>query len=104
MSRWTCPNCDREVGRRNQTHLCVPGCTVEETFAAHPEQLPAYEAIVAFLETLGPVHADVVSVGVFLKTSRTVAEVRPRNRLFGPDDVDDEVCARLAEAYDTAEL
>lgn len=80
MTRWTCPHCDREFGRRGQSHLCVPGCTVEETFAAHPDQLPAYEAVTAFLDSLGPYHADAVGVGVFLKTSRTVAEVRPKSR------------------------
>lgn len=38
-----------------------------------------YDAIVDHLRTLGPVHEDAVSVGVFLKTDRKLAEVRPRS-------------------------
>ena len=32
------------------------------------------------VDSLGPVHADVVSVGVFLKNPRKFAELRPRDR------------------------
>jgi hypothetical protein len=34
----------------------------------------------AHVETLGPVHADIVSVGVFLKNPRKFAELRPKDR------------------------
>jgi hypothetical protein len=34
----------------------------------------------AHVESLGPVHADIVSVGVFLKNPRKFAELRPRDR------------------------
>jgi hypothetical protein len=34
----------------------------------------------AHLESLGPVHADIVSVGVFLKNPRKFAELRPKDR------------------------
>lgn len=81
MSRWVCPNCDREFGRANQSHVCVPGCTVDECFAGRPPvQRAIYEAVLAHLATLGPVHADAVQVGVFLKTERKLAELRPRAR------------------------
>jgi hypothetical protein len=81
MSRWTCPACDREFGRAHQSHVCVPGCTVDECFEPWP---PAwreiYDVLFAHLETLGPVHADAVRVGVFLKSDRKLAEVRPKAR------------------------
>jgi hypothetical protein len=94
-----------------------------------------YEAIVGYLRTLGPVHADAVKVGVFLKRERKLAEVRPMARslslelvlprkldhprvlrsvdiaagrtwntirLRQLEEVDDELCAWLTEAYDFA--
>lgn len=81
MSRWTCPKCDREFGLPNQSHFCSPGCTLEETFAGRPAyQRSAYDALVRHLETLGPLHVDAVRVGVFLKTERKLAEIRPMAR------------------------
>lgn len=38
-----------------------------------------YDALLDHLTTLGPVHEDAVSVGVFLKRDRKLAEVRPRS-------------------------
>jgi hypothetical protein len=80
VSRWTCPRCDREFGRAHQSHVCVPGCTVDDCFSTRPDQRRIYDALVAHLETLGPFHADAVSVGVFLKSERKLAEVRPKAR------------------------
>jgi hypothetical protein len=81
MTRWTCPRCDREFGRARQSHTCLPGCTVEESFAGRPPwQREIYDAILDHLASLGPVHEDAVSVGVFLKSDRKLAEVRPRSR------------------------
>src|SRR5947209_6672705 len=81
MPRWTCPRCDREFGRSGQSHTCVPGITVDAAFAGRPpEQRAIYDEILAYLESLGPVHEDAVSVGVFLKRDRKLAEVRPRSR------------------------
>jgi hypothetical protein len=39
-----------------------------------------YDAILDHLQSLGPVHEDAVTVGVFLKRDRKLAEVRPRSR------------------------
>jgi hypothetical protein len=39
-----------------------------------------YDEILAHLESLGPVHVDAVTVGVFLKSDRKLAEVRPMAR------------------------
>lgn len=120
----------------NQAHVCAPGVTLDECFAGRPSvQRDIYAAIIAYLDTLGEVHADVVRVGVFLKTGRKLAEIRPMARavsldlvlprviesprvlrhirtsaetivhvirLTGVDQVDDELRAWLAEAYDYA--
>jgi hypothetical protein len=110
--------------------------TVDECFAPWPPAYrEIYDALVDFLSTLGDVHADAVTVGVFLKRDRKLAEVRPMARclslnlelsrridhprvsramrisanrtanivkLTHVDDIDDEVRAWLAEAYDAA--
>ncbi|MEJ7584333.1 MAG: DUF5655 domain-containing protein, partial [Acidimicrobiales bacterium] len=39
---------------------------------------PIFEAVTAHLEAIGPVHVEPVSVGIFLKRSRTFAELRPK--------------------------
>jgi uncharacterized protein DUF5655 len=101
VTRWTCPRCDREFSAANQGHTCVPGCTVDDAFAGHPPQQRAvYDAILAHLLTLGPVHEDAVGVGVFLKRDRKLAEVRPRSRdvslaLYLPRPVADRRFAKV---------
>ncbi len=79
--RWTCPECDREFARARQSHVCVPGCTVDDTFAGRPPWMRAvYDEIVAELRELGDLHEDAVKVGVFLKNERKLAEIRPRSK------------------------
>jgi Domain of unknown function (DUF5655) len=79
--RWLCPNCEREFARPRQAHVCLPAGTVDETFGNHPPAWrEVYDAIAGHLAGLGPVHADAVKVGVFLKSDRKLAEVRPRKR------------------------
>jgi Domain of unknown function (DUF5655) len=101
MARWTCARCDREFGRARQAHTCVPGGTVEETFTGRAARFrPIYDAILAHLLTLGPIHEDAVTVGVFLKSEHKLAEVRPRVRslglaLFLPRRVEDERVDRI---------
>jgi hypothetical protein len=81
VTRWTCPTCEREFGRAHQAHVCVPGCTVDQCFAPWPPLWrEIYDALLDHLATLGPVHADAVRVGVFLKSERKLAEVRPKAR------------------------
>jgi hypothetical protein len=81
MARWICPECEREFARARQSHTCVPGGTVDETFAGRPAyQRAAYDVIMAHIESLGPVHIDAVRVGVFLKSDRKFAEIRPMAR------------------------
>jgi hypothetical protein len=75
---WTCPECARVFGRTGQSHDCAPGLSLEEYFETGPtHERPVFDAVMAHLETLGPVHADIVSVGIFLKNPRKFAELRP---------------------------
>ena len=103
MARWTCPRCDREFGRANQSHTCIPGNSVDATFRARPEQHPIYDAILRHLETLGPVHIDPVQIGVFLKSDRKLAELRPKQKwlsayLYLAHRIDGPRVARIYES------
>jgi hypothetical protein len=75
-------------------------------------QRAIYDAVMAHLAALGPVHVDAVRVGVFRKSERKFAEVRPMARRRGPRvhvvratdpaDVDDQLRCWLTEAYGAA--
>jgi hypothetical protein len=82
VTAWTCPKCDRRFGRRNQSHECSPAMTLEDYFAADgpPFERPIFDAVHGHLTTLGPLHLEPVSVGLFFKRSRTFAELRPMTR------------------------
>lgn len=81
MAEWTCPECGRLFGRSGQSHDCAPGLSLEEYFSTGPaHERPIFDAVMRHVESLGPVHADIVSVGVFLKNPRKFAELRPRDR------------------------
>lgn len=81
MTRWTCPECERQFGRAHQSHTCAPGGSVDDCFVERPPvQRAIYDAIIGHLRTLGRVHVDAVRVGVFLKRSRKLAEIRPKAR------------------------
>ncbi len=55
--------------------------SVEEYFATGPPfERPVYEAVMAQLGTVGPIHVEPVSVGIFLKRSRSFAQLRPLTR------------------------
>jgi hypothetical protein len=78
---WTCPSCERRFSRRNQSHECAPAMTVDEYFSTGPpHERPVFDAVMAHVGTLGPVHVEPVSVGIFLKRSRMFAELRPKQR------------------------
>jgi len=81
MAGWTCPECGRLFGRSGQSHDCSPGMSLEEYFSTGPaHERPVYDAVMEHVATLGPVHADIVSVGIFLKNPRKFAELRPMQR------------------------
>ena len=77
MPAWTCSECGRGFGQRNQSHLCAPAMTLEEYFSTGPErERPIFEAVLGHLVTLGPIHVEPVSVGIFLKRERSFVELR----------------------------
>jgi hypothetical protein len=54
---------------------------LEEYFATGPaHERPVFDAVMAHLAEVGPVHADIVSVGIFLKNPLKFAELRPMTR------------------------
>lgn len=81
MAGWTCPDCGRLFGRNKQSHDCAPAMTIDEYFSTGPErERPIFEAVMQQLERAGPIHPEFVSVGIFLKNPRKVAELRPMQR------------------------
>ena len=55
--------------------------TVEEYFSTGPaHERPVFDAVMRHLDTVGPVHVEPVSVGIFLKNPRKFAELRPMQR------------------------
>jgi len=55
--------------------------SLEEYFSTGPaRERPIFDAVMAHLRTVGPVHVEPVSVGIFLKRARTFAELRPMTR------------------------
>ena len=55
--------------------------SIEEYFATGPaHERPIFEAVMARVASVGPVHVEPVSVGIFLKRSRTFAELRPAQK------------------------
>lgn len=81
MAGWTCPECGRLFGRNKQSHDCAPAMTIDEYFSTGPaRERPVFDAVMKQLARAGPIHAEFVSVGVFLKNPRKVAELRPMQR------------------------
>ena len=104
MTRWVCPQCEREFASVNQAHVCVPGITADELLARHPQWVrQIYAAVINHLNSLGPLHEDAVDVGIFLKSDRKIAEFRPRVRsvllsLYLPYELTDARFARTLPA------
>jgi len=79
--RWRCPACDRSFGRPQQSHVCVPGLTLEQYLERQPAAYrPVYRAVLARLARLGDLDVDPVEVGIMIKRARTFCELRPRKR------------------------
>ena len=76
---WTCPECGRQFGRRNQSHECAPAMSLDEYFATSRDmERPIFEAVFEHLESVGPLHVEAVQVGILFKRQRTFAELRPK--------------------------
>ena len=55
--------------------------TLEDYFSTGPaHERPVFEVIMRHLDTVGPVHVEPVSVGIFLKNVGKFAELRPMQR------------------------
>lgn len=86
MALWTCADCGRRFGKRNQSHECAPAMKLEEYFSTGPErERPIFEAVWDHLSTLvtddgDEVYVEPVSVGIFFKGKRTFAQLRPMTR------------------------
>jgi len=54
--------------------------TLEAYFSTGPaHERPIFEAVMDSLGTIGPVHVEPVSVGIFLKRVQTFAQLRPKD-------------------------
>lgn len=52
--------------------------SLEEYFSTGPaHERPIFEVVMRHLKTVGPVHVEPVSVGIFLKRARSFAQLRP---------------------------
>jgi hypothetical protein len=55
--------------------------SIEEYFRTGPPfERPIFDAVMALVRSIGPVHVEPVSVGIFLKHGRTLSELRPMTR------------------------
>jgi hypothetical protein len=55
--------------------------SLDEYFATGPPfERPVFDAVMAHLTTLGPLHIEPVSVGIFVKASGSWLELRPLTR------------------------
>ena len=77
MEIWECPACGREFGKR-QAHVCAPAMSVDAYYAGRPPgEREIFEVVREYLQSLGPVIVEPVSIGILFKTRRTIAELRP---------------------------
>lgn len=55
--------------------------SLEVYFSSGPErERPIFDAVMAHMSTVGAVHVEPVSVGIFLKRDRQFAQLRPMQR------------------------
>jgi Domain of unknown function (DUF5655) len=55
--------------------------TLDEYFSTGPpHEYPVFRAVLGYLVTLGPVHVEPVSVGIFIKKSGSFVELRPMTK------------------------
>ena len=81
MTGWTCDECGRLFARAHQAHECSPAMTLEEYFSTGPpHERPVFDAVYTYLVSLGPIHVEPVSVGIFLKKHGSFVELRPMTK------------------------
>jgi hypothetical protein len=55
--------------------------TLDEYFSTGPpHERPVFDAVIAYLRTLGPVNIEPVSVGIFIKKAGSWLELRPMTK------------------------
>jgi hypothetical protein len=55
--------------------------TIDEYFSTGPpHERPVFDAVHDYLATLGPIHVEPVSVGIFLKKAGSFVELRPMTK------------------------
>ncbi|MCE5288686.1 MAG: DUF5655 domain-containing protein [Nocardiaceae bacterium] len=55
--------------------------SIEEYFSTGPPwERPIFETVIEHLESIGPVHVEPVSVGIFLKRAQSFAQLRPMTK------------------------
>ena len=105
MTRWTCPDCDRQFGRTRQGHECAPALSLEEYFSTGPEwERPIFDAVHDHFSDLGDVYVEAVSVGIFFKVHSTFAQLRPMTKwsalsFFSPQRIDHARISRKPAEY-----
>lgn len=76
---WVCSSCGRAFRRFGQSHECAPAMTLDDYFATGPPfERPIFDEVTDFVETLGPVTVEFVSVGVFFKRPSVWMQLRPK--------------------------
>ena len=64
-----------------QGHECAPAMSLESYLSTGPpHERPIVEAVLAHLAALGDVYVEPVSVGIFLKSAKKFAELRPMTK------------------------
>ena len=54
--------------------------SVDDYFSTGPaHERPVFEAVMRHLETVGPVHVEPLSVGIYLKRAQTFVTLTPKN-------------------------
>ena len=81
MERWTCPDCQRQFGKPNQSHTCSPGFTIDDYFAtAKPWERAIFDRVADHLEGLGDVIVDPISIGILFKNGPVFCQLRAMKR------------------------
>lgn len=72
---WTCPRCKRRFTRANQRHACGTGDRAEVLRNRPPELVDLYDALEAFVKTLGSVEFVTRERYVLLRSDRIFADL-----------------------------
>ena len=75
---WTCPKCNRTFRTTNQSHSCAT-IEIDSHFANKPAVIKEiYEKLLLRVNEIVKVNINVVKSAIFLKTSSTFIEIKPR--------------------------